>query len=423
MNAVIETFGKTVGNFVIRSPGRALTLLKAGYEASGLQMRYLPDKRLLPHQKYIAVMNNRAIRLPLKNPERSAVVNVFLPCQLLHAMNVTPQFTEGLACYLNGAGSEQVFIACAESAGVPQTYCSYHKVLLGAAFSGVMPPPRFVASTSLACDANMGTFRAIAEHYKVPYFLIDVPSVYSEEAVNYVAGQLRDFASMLEDSMGEKLKEDRLRASIRSTNRSIQMYREYFKLLTDKYMPGDLTSEMYKVFPTHILLGTPEAERYFRLLLEDVKAAAPSRGEKRILWAHTIPFWQDSLRELLNFNERRQLLACDLNFDSMEEMDETKPYESMARRLLMNIVNGAEENRAGKLLEMAETLRADGVVYFNHWGCKHTLGGARLIREKLEEKGIPVLILDGDGCDRKNVNDGQMSTRLQAFLEILEAGA
>jgi len=26
-----------------------------------------------------------------------------------------------------------------------------------------------------------------------------------------------------------------------------------------------------------------------------------------------------------------------------------------------------------------------------------------------------------NGCDRKNINDGQMTTRLQAFLEMLEA--
>ncbi|NLH02196.1 MAG: 2-hydroxyacyl-CoA dehydratase, partial [Clostridiales bacterium] len=32
----------------------------------------------------------------------------------------------------------------------------------------------------------------------------------------------------------------------------------------------------------------------------------------------------------------------------------------------------------------------------------------------------PVLLLDGDGCDMENINDGQMKTRLQAFLEILE---
>ena len=35
--------------------------------------------------------------------------------------------------------------------------------------------------------------------------------------------------------------------------------------------------------------------------------------------------------------------------------------------------------------------------------------------------GIPMLILDGDGIDRRNSHDGQIRTRLEAFLEMLEA--
>ena len=33
---------------------------------------------------------------------------------------------------------------------------------------------------------------------------------------------------------------------------------------------------------------------------------------------------------------------------------------------------------------------------------------------------IPMLILDGDGIDRRNSHDGQIKTRLEAFLEMLE---
>ena len=33
---------------------------------------------------------------------------------------------------------------------------------------------------------------------------------------------------------------------------------------------------------------------------------------------------------------------------------------------------------------------------------------------------IPMLILDGDGIDRRNSHDGQIRTRLEAFLEMLE---
>ena len=42
------------------------------------------------------------------------------------------------------------------------------------------------------------------------------------------------------------------------------------------------------------------------------------------------------------------------------------------------------------------------------------------MKGRLEEAGFPTLVLDGDGCDSGNVNDGQMVTRLQAFLELLE---
>jgi benzoyl-CoA reductase/2-hydroxyglutaryl-CoA dehydratase subunit BcrC/BadD/HgdB len=70
---------------------------------------------------------------------------------------------------------------------------------------------------------------------------------------------------------------------------------------------------------------------------------------------------------------------------------------------------------------MSKKLRADGVVYFCHWGCKQTLGGAQFVKDYMESAGYPALILDGDGCDRGNINDGQMLTRMQAFLEMLEA--
>ena len=45
-----------------------------------------------------------------------------------------------------------------------------------------------------------------------------------------------------------------------------------------------------------------------------------------------------------------------------------------------------------------------------------------LAKTQLEAAGYPTLILNGDGVDRKNTSDGQMSTRLGAFLEMLEDG-
>lgn len=68
----------------------------------------------------------------------------------------------------------------------------------------------------------------------------------------------------------------------------------------------------------------------------------------------------------------------------------------------------------------AKEVRADGVILFCHWGCKQTLGLSQLAKQRLEDEGLPTLVLDGDGCDGRNVADGQMVTRVNAFLEQLE---
>ncbi len=45
---------------------------------------------------------------------------------------------------------------------------------------------------------------------------------------------------------------------------------------------------------------------------------------------------------------------------------------------------------------------------------------SQMAKKALEAEGFPVLVLDGDGCDSRNVSDGQMVTRVNAFLEQLE---
>ena len=69
---------------------------------------------------------------------------------------------------------------------------------------------------------------------------------------------------------------------------------------------------------------------------------------------------------------------------------------------------------------LTDHLRPDAVIQFCHWGCKQSSGGSVLLKERLQKKGIPMLILDGDGIDRRNSHDGQIKTRLEAFLEMIQ---
>ncbi|MGI5891763.1 MAG: 2-hydroxyacyl-CoA dehydratase subunit D [Bacillota bacterium] len=420
MNLIIKKIGRFVEENLENEPLKVRRLLKAAYKVSGWQMKYLPERHFSPSEKDLAVICNKAIQQPLRDPQNSAIVNVFLPCGILYAMDIMPYFTEGLAGYLNGAGCDRAFIEYAEKSGIPKSYCSYHKILLGAALSGFLPKPLCVLNTSLACDANNVTFRTLAQHYGVPQYVIDVPSEHNQETTYYVAQQLRQMTVFLEDITGKKLDDERLIQTIKRENHSLRLYKSFLRELAAKELPNNFTSEMYRIFVTHILLGTKGAQSYFARLLKEAEKAPPAQGKLRILWVHSLPYWQRSLSSLFKLSDRYQLLCCDLNFDCLLEIDEENIYEGLAHKLLSNALGGKINRRADKLLEMSRQLRADGVIYFCHWGCKNTLGGAQFVKDRLQEAAVPVLILDGDGCDRNNVNDGQMLTRLQAFLEMLE---
>jgi benzoyl-CoA reductase/2-hydroxyglutaryl-CoA dehydratase subunit BcrC/BadD/HgdB len=84
------------------------------------------------------------------------------------------------------------------------------------------------------------------------------------------------------------------------------------------------------------------------------------------------------------------------------------------------IYNGSVKERIQMAEKLAKQTDADGGILFAHWGCKGTIGASGLIKNVLETAGLPTMILDGDGCNPANTSDGQVSTRLQAFAEMLE---
>jgi len=419
LSEIIEKFGDYICRNAAAHPERCRKLLLTGFRAFGWKLRRSPDPRLPLSRQYVASLLNQSIVSSLSHMENTALVSVFLPCELLKAMDIRPMCAELYSAFINGADAERVFVETAEAAGIAETYCSYHKILMGSALSGVLPKPRLIVNTSLICDANNLTFRALSELYGVPHYYVDVPARRSEESLRYVADQMRDMAAFLEKETGRKLDSAALRQALVHTKNTIETYRACVPERRVHSLPGDITSEMYEIYTTHIALGTPEAERYARMLLDDLRAAPAAHGV-RLLWIHTIPNWQAPLREMLNFSDRCQVVLCDMNFESLVDIDPDKPYESMARRLVASSWNGPGENRVAAARAMARALDVDGVVCFCHWGCKQTMGLSAEFKKTLEADGFPTLILNGDGCDRSNSSDGQVATRMSAFLEMLE---
>lgn len=416
---IIETYGKYVEQLSENKPETARKLLKTGWQVQRLKSKYLPDKRLLQADQYLAQFMMDRMLAPLKDSEHSAIVSIFTPCELIQEAGLSPYNVEGFSCYLNGSHAEQAFLRQAEHSGLSETLCSYHKTFIGAAQKGLLPRPKCIVYTNLTCDANLLTFQYLAEMYEVPSFFIDVPVTVSEDSVKYVADQLKELRVFLENVSGKKMKEENLIERVRCCQRTQENYMQFQKKRADRYIPTDLATPLYGAITNNVLLGTIEQEKYTQMLLEAVEHAECKKG-LHLYWMHTIPFWSDAVKSKLCFSERAQSVGCELAQVYQGEINPEHPYDAMARRMVYHSMNGSGLRRIENGIRCAKEAGADGVIWFNHWGCKHTLGNARLAKKKFEEAGLPLLILDNDGCDRSQGGEGQMATRLEAFLEMLE---
>ena len=228
--------------------------------------------------------------------------------------------------------------------------------------------------------------------------------------------------TFIEDNMKKKLDENRLKEIILNENKSIEYYKNYLEILKTKYFPNTLTTEMFKVFATHPGMGREDSLKFFEMLLEDIKNYPMKKAKNRILWVHLLPFYSESIKEYLDLNEDYQLIMSDMNGDHLKKLDVNDPYSSIAKKIILNSFNGAYERRGNNILNLAKDLNADGVINFCHFGCKQSSGGSLILKDILNENNIPLLNIDGDAVDRRNSQEGQNKTRLEAFFEILNKG-
>ena len=418
MAGIVEQFGSFVGKQAESHPEAAMQMLLAAYRAYGLKLKYLPNKELTKAKQYLATVSMDFMIRPLAHPDRQILTSIFTPCEIFHAMGLFPMCAEQFATYTNGAGSEHAFVAAAEQAGIAETFCSYHKIVSGAAVSGVLPKPLAIVNTSLACDANNLTFRKTGELLAAPQYYIDIPYHADSEAVDYVAQQLKELSLWLGELTGRPLEMGRLLECTKRTQSTIHTLRKVLPLRSSRYVPAELTSELYEALLTHNALGSPESLRYALMLRRDFEDSSLVPGRK-ILWMHTNPYYLPVAKDLFNYKQDPFIALSELSYDTLIPSRRENPFYAMAERTVYNPYNGPVTRRADRALKMARTVGADGAILFCHWGCKETCGASPVIADALESAGIPVLILSGDGVDRKNSPDGQCGTRISAFLEML----
>lgn len=416
---VVDKYIDYVKEQTIEDPKKSWGKILLGFQANKLRTKILPKKGLAKGYQKLEAMMMSFVADALSHSESYVWGNIFSPCEITQCFGLRTLSIECLACYLSGYHLEDYFIDYAQNTGIAPTLCSYHKTFVGAIDSDAVPVPQYAVTTSLSCDGNLNTFRYLEKKRGVPFTFLDVPYGDDEASVEYLAGQLEEFTAELERRFGRRFEEDKLKEALRIENETRKELMRFFQLQSEYYYPGELISHLYMMMGMHLLIGTQEFLDLIRYMNEEIKTYPKFEG-KKILWVHLLPFYQESLNQCFNGSQDYQIIASDIILDSVEELDPGKPFHSLAKKIIRNMYNGSYFHKAQMVGQLADTLKPDAVIQFCHWGCKQSSGGSVLLKEEMQKKGIPMLILDGDGIDKRNSHDGQIKTRLEAFLEMLD---
>lgn len=380
--------------------------------------------RVNPRQIY-AYETARLGRRLFSGQEKLAWCGLLVPFDLLSAMGLVSCFVEFVGAELAMTDRVGPLLSAAEAAGYGSDTCGFHRAVLGASLEGLMPVPDFLIGTTGPCIGGLAVLENLATTFNRDFFLIEIPQTDSPEAVRFLTRQLEAMVDFVTAHTGQPLDRERLRESLTLTNQARELMLDVYDLAKGVPSPAsgaDLTNFGF-VLP--LMFGTQAAVRIagaFRDHYRARKIAGTSGvpGERlRLMWLQNRIQFKEPLVRMLENEYRAAIVVDELNDIQWEPIDLEDPLPGLARRMISIPFTRAAEQRVAHLRRLAEAYRVDGVINPCHWGCRQGTGARGLVTEGLKQIGVPVLNLEVDCADPRNFAEGQLKTRLEAFVEML----
>jgi len=382
-----------------------------------------PDKTNA-RKKYSHAVAGLGKKLYTEN-EKIAWCGALAPFDILNAMNITTCFVEFIGAMLTSTGLGESFMKEAEDHGYPMDSCGFHRAVTGAMLKNVMPEPDFLVATTSPCVASLTVLENMARHYKKELFVLNIPQQKTKAGIDFLADQLEELTGFISLKTGKKISQDDFEISFAHTNRSRELMIEIYDLAASK--PSPLNSKMMKDFGLvmGLFLGTEEGVKICEAFRDELKEKVENnipgiKNERiRLLWLHSRFQFKNNIEKQLAENFGANIISDELNSVSWKPLDPEKPYHSIAKRMLSIPFVQDSETMVNHLKNMAEKYQVDGVINPAHWGCRQATGATGMISSGLKEIGVPVLNLDTDCVDTRNFAEGQIKTRMEAFMEML----
>ncbi len=300
--------------------------------------------------------------------------------------------------------------------------CSYIKAAADQKINGNLEDFKGMVFVN-SCDGMRRLYDAwikLDESKKSFNYILDIPKNTDDAAVFYYANLLKNFKEKLETFFTLKIHNDDI-------NQSINLYnavREKVRQFLQKYWSGYIGQSGYEIFSLlkkGVNIVPEKFQSYLTHIMKQREDVHDTRDIPRLfVWGSIME--NEKIIKIIE-DAGAKVVAEDLcngsrYYDAQINVN-GDPILSIARRYIMRspcsrMVNIFE--RINRVLGIMQEKSIHGAIYHTLKFCDHNLLDYPMIKKTFHEKNIPLLHLN---CDNSLSSEGQIKTRVEAFLEQL----
>lgn len=372
----------------------------------------------------MAIIEKFTQTIPLVNPwinqwknEGKKVLGYFcsyIPEEIIYAADVLPVRVRARGCTDTPMGD----------AYMTPTACSFTRCCLELANRKEYKFLDGIVSCN-CCDQIRRLYDNI--RYKAPFpfhYIMGIPGNVNETTLDWFKHEISKFKHTIEDKFNVSITDENLRETIRKYNESRSLLKEMY-MLRKRDNPPITGTDIMKIITAGISIPRDQFNDLLSQLLKETdNREGNSDHRARIMVVGSMldePEYLEIIEDLGGLIVTDSLCLGTRYFWDLVDEDKN-PIDALAERYLSKVscprMTDGHPARSEFMMKMIKEFNVDGVIFERMKFCALWWAEIFMLRNKLKEEGIPFLDLE-----REYVlsGAGAMKTRVQTFMEILEA--
>ena len=339
------------------------------------------------------------------------------------------------------------YIVKAEELGYGLDVCGYVKTDIGLSvvetgkttFADIPRPDLLVCNFS-GCYVYIKWWEALAEFYKCPLFLFDVPyqrdglETIHKEDIDYMTTQLGELIEVCEKITGQSYNVNVLKQILKYSRDAEQGWSDVLHMGKNKPSPIEAYFEAINwMFPINVLRGLPQAATFYKIVHEELKyriekQAYPLKEEKIRVVVEGVPPYPN-YRNFWDLFKGWGAVSVAATYPKVGGVfdlgvgihDPSRPLESIAEYSLYAYCNLSFPIRDKLIANYLKEYHADALVIHGIKSCRSFTAGQGDLRDYIiNEMDYPALYIESDHQDPRYYAEAQIKNRVDAFFEALE---